>query len=179
MIKTHKTHKTHTHITKPETQHFSEMMSWFTSEQAMFDWAGPNFRIPCNTSTFLDDLRLDDFRSFSLVSNSPKSINNDNRSEFLAFGQYYLRLGKCHLARLIINPANRGEGVVKELITQLCKRGLQEFNVTECSLFVLTHNISAIKAYKKIGFIITQYPESCFGKTSETSTLENCLYMVK
>jgi len=149
-------------LINPTKNHLNEMMNWFSCEQDLIDWSGPNFRYPFTLSSFVDDLKLNTLKSFSLVN---------NESEFLAFGQYYQRLGKCHLGRLIVNPNFRGQGVVSELINKICKLGRNELALTECSLFVLQHNDSAIKAYKKFGFSTSNYPDKI--------PLENCLYMVK
>ncbi|KXO10884.1 Aminoglycoside N6'-acetyltransferase [Moritella sp. JT01] len=149
-------------LIQPLDNHIIEMMKWFSCEGELTDWSGPNFRYPYNLSSFTDDLNIRKLNSFSLVSSD---------SEFLAFGQYYQRLGKCHLGRLIVNPQFRGKGLVSKLIQQLCELGIKEFEVEECSLFVLGHNKNAIRAYEKFGFSFANYPEKI--------PLDNCFYMVK
>ena len=94
-----------------------------------------------------------------------------NEADFLAFGQYYQRLGKCHLGRLIVNPKFRGKGVAAKLMHGICELGLTELELKECSLFVLADNSNAIQAYKKFGFSFVEYPDEI--------PLDNCLYMVK
>jgi ribosomal protein S18 acetylase RimI-like enzyme len=146
----------------PFEDHLVEMMSWFSNEQELIDWAGPNFRYPFNLSSFAEDLKLNPLSSFALLS---------DESEFLAFGQFYQRLSKCHLGRLIVSPKCRGKGIASKLMTHLCELGLKELQVKDCSLFVATHNHSAIKSYKKFGFSFADYPDEIpFG---------DCLYMVK
>ncbi|WP_281560411.1 GNAT family N-acetyltransferase [Thalassomonas sp. RHCl1] len=149
-------------LIKPQESHLLEMMAWFSSEDELNEWSGPNFRYPYDLSSFSEDLKLDSLNSFSLVS--------DN-NEFCAFGQYYLRLGRCHLGRLIVNPKFRGKGIASQLMRSICDLGLLQLKVKECSLFVLSHNEKAIKAYEKFGFSFAEYPEEI--------TLENCLYMIK
>jgi len=149
-------------LIKPIESHLIEMMSWVSNAQDLKSWSGPNFRFPFNLASFSEDLKLNTLSSFVLVS-------NDN--EFLAFGQYYLRLDKCHIGRLIVNPKYRGKGIVLELMRYLCNLGMNQLSVKECSLFVLTHNHSAIKSYKKFGFTFANYPEKM--------PLDNCLYMIK
>jgi ribosomal protein S18 acetylase RimI-like enzyme len=149
-------------LVEPLDNHLVQMMGWFSNQQELADWSGPNFRYPFDFSSFVTDLKLSTLRSFSLVS---------NESEFLAFGQYYQRLGKCHLGRLIVNPKCRGKGIASALMHHICELGLKELKVKECSLFVLTHNENAIKAYKKFGFTFADYPQEI--------PLNNCLYMVK
>jgi len=73
--------------------------------------------------------------------------------------------------RLVVNPKCRGKGLITDLIKGISLQGTKALSVTACSLFVLAHNKSAIKAYQKAGFILADYPD-------EIPT-ENCLYMVK
>lgn len=150
------------YLTQPSNTHLIELMSWFPTEEALSIWSGPGFRYPLDINTFKNDLKLDSLKSFSLVS---------TEGDFLAFGQYYLRLGKCHLGRLVVNPSFRGQGVVSHLIEKLSVMGKSELKTDSCSLFVLGHNKSAIQAYTKLGFSIVDYPDEI--------PLENCLYMVK
>jgi len=149
-------------LIQPLNSHLLEMMSWFSNEKSLTDWSGPNFRYPFDLNSFAEDLKLNTLNSFSLIS---------NQNEFVAFGQYYQRLGRCHLGRLIVNPKFRGKGIASELMSGLCELGLKNLQLKECSLFVLSHNEQAIKAYEKFGFSFTDYPEEI--------PLENCLYMVK
>ncbi len=146
----------------PLDDHLTEMMSWFSNEQELTDWSGPNFRYPYSLASFTEDLKLNTLNSFALVS---------NKSEFIAFGQYYQRLGRCHLGRLIVNPKFRGKDIASELMLNLCKFGIKALQVDECSLFVLAYNSNAIKAYEKFGFQFAKYPDEI--------PMENCLYMVK
>lgn len=149
-------------LNQPSDENFIELMSWFSNEEELSIWSGPNFRYPFNLKTFKNDLNLDTLKSFSLVS---------NEGDLLAFGQYYLRLGKCHLARLVVNPSFRGKGIASHLISQLSIWGKSDLNTDSCSLFVITHNTSAIQAYTKLGFSMADYPGGV--------PLEDCIYMVQ
>lgn len=149
-------------LTQTSDENFIELMSWFSNEDELNLWSGPNFRYPFDLRSFKADLKLDTLKSFSLIS---------NEGEFLAFGQYYLRLGMCHLGRLVVNPNLRGKGIASHLIKQLSILGRSDLRAKSCSLFVLGHNESAIQAYTKLGFSIADYPEEI--------PLKNCLYMVK
>ena len=149
-------------LIQPDEQHLLEMMSWFSTEHELKEWAGPNFRFPFTLASFAEDLKLNQLRSFVLVSEG---------AEFLAFGQFYQRLDKCHLGRLVVNPQFRGKGIAEQLMQRLCQLGLKELGLKHCSLFVLAHNEKAIKAYEKFGFVFAEYPDLI--------PLEHCLYMVK
>lgn len=149
-------------LVPPTENHLLEMMTWFTTEQLLTDWAGPNFRFPFDQMTFCEDLKLKELNSYALVSPN---------YELLGFGQFYERMRKCHLGRLVVNPSCRGQGYASNLITSLCDLGMRELQLNQCSLFVLAHNESAMKAYKKFGFCEAIYPEPI--------GLDNCIYMVK
>ena len=143
-------------------QHFIELMSWFFNQEELSTWSGFNFRFPFDLDSFKQDLKLTSSKSFAFVS---------NEDELLGFGQYYLRLGRCHLARLVVNPQRRGQGIATHLIQALSLVGKTDLNVDSCSLFVFENNQSGMKAYAKIGFSVAEYPEEML--------FENCLYMVK
>jgi ribosomal protein S18 acetylase RimI-like enzyme len=149
-------------LTQPSNPNFIELMSWFSTEEELSIWSGPDFRYPFDLSSFKSDLKLDSLKSFSLIS---------TEGNLLAFGQYYLRLGRCHLGRLVVNPNLRGQGIASHLIQKLSVLGKSDLNTDSCSLFVLGHNKSAIQAYTKLGFSIADYPDEI--------PLDNCFYMVK
>ena len=86
-------------LTQPSDENFIELMSWFSNEDELSIWSGPNFRYPCDLINFKSDLNLNALKSFSLIS---------SEGDLLAFGQYYLRLGQCHLGRLVVSPSRRG-----------------------------------------------------------------------
>lgn len=143
-----------------QTVHVKEIMSWFRNESELSSWSGPNFRYPYTLETFQQDLQLNKLNSFALVS-------LDNK--LMAFGQFYLRLGRCHLGRLVVSPNFRGQGVAGLLMSSLCEMGHRELDTKESSLFVMADNSSAIAAYKKFGFSEQDYPEPI--------PIKNCLYM--
>lgn len=149
-------------LSPPTDKQLIELMSWFSSQDELDIWSGPNFRFPLSLDTFKCDLKLHTLPSFSLLSEQGK---------LLAFGQYYLRLGKCHLARLVVNPHLRGQGIANHLITKLKNKGMTDLQTQACSLFVLEHNQRAIKSYQKLGFSFANYPEQF--------SLKNVLYMVQ
>jgi ribosomal protein S18 acetylase RimI-like enzyme len=129
--------------------HLTEIMHWIPDSHSCSIWAGPEFRHPFTDATFRNDMRLE-LPSYSLVSDA---------GELLGFGQYYLRVGRCHLARLIISPHHRGRAAGAVLIRELCQRGCGELKASECSLFVLQSNTPAVRLYTRLGFRIVPYPE--------------------
>ena len=145
-----------------DKSHIEILSQWFTDEAALKIWSGPNFRYPYTAQSFYQDLKPDELTSFAML---------DENEQFVAFGQYYVRRNHCHLGRLIVNPANRGQGLAKHLLMLLCQQGSNALALDKFSLFVIADNKPAIASYKKFGFEFDQYPEPI--------EMENCLYMTK
>ena len=149
-------------LVSPERVHLKELMTWFKNQDEVQRWAGPNFHYPLSINSFTQDLNLDSLDSFALVSKN---------QALLGFGQCYERLGYCHLGRLAISPQQRGKRLIDELIHSLCAHGLEKYQTSICSLFVLENNHAAIKAYNRLGFKLSDYPEKI--------PMKQCLYMLK
>lgn len=138
------------------------MMPWFPDHHSCAIWAGPKFRFPFTERTFVEDTRLN-LPSYALIG---------DQDEVVAFGQYYLRSNRCHLARLAVSPRHRRRGLGRRLVFELAKVGFEQLEREECSLFVLTDNLPAVRLYEKLGFEIRPYPAM-----SELG-LERAVYMV-
>lgn len=132
------------------TQHLPALMQWFPDSASIAIWGDPHFRHPFTQQSFIEDLNLSNAQAFVLTNES---------NELLAFGQFYLRQQRCHLGRLVVSPLQRGKGLGKTLINELCTLGRRELNLQECSLFVMQHNLQAKVLYTTLGFNICTYPE--------------------
>jgi ribosomal protein S18 acetylase RimI-like enzyme len=128
----------------------AELRRWFANAAAVNIWGGPKFRYPFTPETFAKDCCLDIMKSFSLV---------DSAGRMVAFGQYYYRLGRGHLARLITKPDMRRRGYGRELIKKLINAVAAEGKATEVSLFVYRHNQSAYRCYRSLSFCVQDYPD--------------------
>jgi ribosomal protein S18 acetylase RimI-like enzyme len=126
------------------------MMSWFPTADSCTVWGGPEFRFPFTDESFVADSKLTSIPSYCLVQGS---------TDLCAFGQFYLRAGRCHLSRLAVAPDCRGRGFGTQLIAMLQQRGRETLRVTESSLFVHVNNKSALALYERIGFKCAAYPE--------------------
>ena len=127
-----------------------ELMSWFAGPDETDIWAGPHFRFPFTQATFRKDSHWDRMPGFRL--NSPEG-------QFAAFGQMYRRYGRINLARLVVNPGMRGQGVGKRLVGLLIEVGPTLFEGDELSLFAYRHNAAALACYRSMGFVIREYPK--------------------
>ena len=128
--------------------HTLEMMSWFPSLESCRVWGGPEFRFPFTAESFRADCHLE----------LPSSALLDAGGTLCGFGQYYLRAGRCHLARLVIAPTHRGRGLGTRLIELLAHAGQVALGVNQCSLFVSAANTAALALYQRLGFTPAQYP---------------------
>ena len=127
-----------------------ELMSWFHDPDAVDIWGGPRFRFPFTRTTFRKDCHWGRMPGFRL--DSP-------HGEFSAFGQMYRRYGRINLARLVVNPAMRGQGVGKRLVAMLIEVGPSLFEADEFSLFAYRHNAAALGCYRSMGFVVREYPK--------------------
>jgi ribosomal protein S18 acetylase RimI-like enzyme len=148
----------------PTEQQYLQLKSWFSNHQQIQTWGGPDMTYPMSDENFHTLLTVNHSKSFCLL--------NDEQ-QLVAFGQYYMRLGRHHLARLAVNPTYRGQGLAKILITKLLEQAFLAQPAKGASLFVFRDNIVAYDCYLSLGFIEIDYPEEPFpGK------MQNCAYMV-
>ena len=161
-------------LTTPKDQELAQMSSWFKDEAEMRIWSGPQFRYPFDQVTFKADLSMERLASFCLKHSEPAT--DVERNLLVGFGQYYLRAGRCHLGRLVINPDCRGQNKAADLINLLAEKGCADLKVNELSLFVFEDNTRAKRAYEKLGFVEAEYPQPF---VSEAVPMEGCVYMIK
>jgi ribosomal protein S18 acetylase RimI-like enzyme len=129
--------------------HLPELMNWFPDRESCLVWGGPEFRFPFTETTFRIDARLANLATRMLVRGG----------RLVAFGQYYLRVGRCHLGRLAVAPDCRGGGLGKQLVRELCAEGRALLDAGSCSLFVVPTNLRAKALYERLGFEAVPYPE--------------------
>ena len=125
------------------------LMSWFQSAGDIVIWGGPKFRYPFDDVTFRQDAHFDDMDSFAVT---------DSDSAMCAFGQIYNRNEHMNLARLVVDPTRRGQGLGRALIRGLLEVGPTLFELDSFSLFVFRHNKPALELYRSMGFKIQKYP---------------------
>ncbi len=126
------------------------VMSWFGTEHDVLSWGGPKFRYPFTAETFRKDCHFPQMNSFGLF---------DDDGALLAFGQLYDRNGRINLARLVVRPERRGEGLGQRLVEELMAIGPTLLPLTQFSLFVNRDNTPALRCYQALGFEIDDYPE--------------------
>lgn len=136
-------------LTRTTTEDLETLKSWFPDRETAFRWGGPGLRYPFTHETFIEDIRWPQLASCSLTGES---------GELLAFGQYYEKYGRCHLARLAVAPDARGQGIGSRFIRSLMQIGAADLETTEYSLFVLKDNPAARACYRSLGFRLAPHP---------------------
>ena len=150
-------------IIEASDRDLDELMSWFRDAAEVDIWGGPRFRYPFTKATFQKDCHWGRIAGFRL--NSPAG-------EFAAFGQMYRRYGRINLARLVVKPGMRGQGVGKRLVGLLIEMGPKLFPADEFSLFVYRHNAAALGCYQSMGFVISDYPK-------DARMADQCYYLTR
>lgn len=145
-----------------QANYLRDLMSWFPDRSSCQTWGGLQFRYPFTVHTFRDDAKVQELASWVMV---------DDDGVLRAFGQYYARLGRCHLGRLAVAPSLRGRGIGSILVRELARRGLDDLGADSCSLFVLPGNERAARLYSRLGFNAQPYPEP-------EPAFDACIYMV-
>lgn len=120
------------------------LLEWVPDEAACRLWGGPSMRFPMTIDTLRGDIATDDRTSHVLV---------DEGGEPVAFGQLvHSAPTRRRLARLIVMPERRGEGVGVWLCYRLIERASSEHEVATVSLNVYRVNTRARRLYEAIGF---------------------------
>ena len=127
-----------------------QLRSWFQTADEHHSWGGDNFTYPCSELSFFAMLCRPGTQSFSLLN---------EQNQLLGFGQICDRFGCHHLARLVINPTERGKGLAKVLINELIISAMQQ-DKRSISLYVHRHNTVAITCYQRLGFSVSEPPEA-------------------
>lgn len=139
-----------------------QVMTWFPDKESLMLWGSPYMRWPIREESFLEDIYWERFEA---------RVARGDEGELLAFGQYYNKLGRCHLARLVVNPEFRRRGIGLEFIDRLMQHGGEILGTNEFSLYVMTANKPAWHCYKSLGFHMEPYPHC-------DPHLDNCVFMV-
>ncbi|MBZ5487168.1 GNAT family N-acetyltransferase [Halomonas aquamarina] len=120
------------------------VLSWLTTEHAFRMWAGPALRYPATPESAWSDLDASEQNARVLLNAT---------GDMAAFGQLLRREGGViHLARLVVDPALRGQGMGRALCTALMEEGASKQQVKAFTLKVFESNVPAFHLYQSLGF---------------------------
>ena len=137
-------------ILNAQLEHAREIMHWFPDKESVIRWGSPYMRYPLEEQAFLEDI---------LWGRVESRIAVDDSGRLVGFGQFYPKLGRCHLARLVIAPDMRGRGHGREFVAALMHHGAGQVGTTDFSLYVMTANRSALNCYHSLGFRLATPPK--------------------
>ncbi|WP_192497292.1 N-acetyltransferase [Halospina sp. K52047b] len=128
------------------------VLGWVNGEHECLMWAGPNIRYPATPETAWRDMEAFDENAYVLV---------DPASKVVGFGQVLSRGGNAlHLARLIVEPRLRGQGVGRDLCAALVDIGYASQPAEYFTLNVYESNRAAVRLYQALGFEIKERGDS-------------------
>ncbi|WP_110707535.1 GNAT family N-acetyltransferase [Salinicola sp. CR57] len=115
---------------------------WIGSAQALEHWAGPGLSWPTDGPRLWREIDGGGLLSFCLVSGS----------EPLAFGQLVVKGERhYHLARIIVSPSRRRQGLGEALCRRLLDEARQR-RAERVTLNVFSDNGAAVDLYRRLGF---------------------------
>jgi len=140
-----------------------DLMTWFPDAHSVDIWGGPRFRYPFDRESFHEDCRWHEYTSYCL---------RDPGAHFRAFGQMGLRYQRSHLARLVVRPDSRGQGIGRRLLEMMINAARELQDCDEVALFVYKHNEPAYQCYLKMGFTVQAYPD-------DAPMADKCFYLAR
>ncbi|MGN5953686.1 GNAT family N-acetyltransferase [Sphingobacterium lactis] len=140
-------------LKKFTSKDFKQLIQWVDSPKLLIQFAGPNFNFPLNEEQLEQHLKLPNRRHFV--------IYDSNRNEAIGHAEIQkiaTRIGLiCRV--LLGNPTDRGKGLGKMLINELCHYGFEKCHFNSMELNVYEWNSSAIKCYESVGFKVIESQE--------------------
>lgn len=135
---------------------------WIDSAELCLLWAGAKVGFPIQLDRLSEEIGFRDSDSWCLME----------RGRLAAFGQIISMGGnQQHLARLIVDPNCRGEGVGRQLAERLLGLALAK-SPSSVSLNVFIDNNSAVNLYRSLGFRPVGPPTSEAGSMSQRMVLD-------
>lgn len=135
-----------------EKSDLSKVLNWLNSEWELRMWAGPKVRYPATPESAWSDMEASQNNAYTLV---------DAEHVAIGFGQILPRDDNAlHLARLIVDPESRGQGIGRNLCIALMKIGAEKNHVEYFTLNVYESNKAAVRLYQSLGFDVKGYSDS-------------------
>lgn len=140
-------------LKKFTSKDFKQLIEWVDTPELLIQFAGPNFNFPLNEEQLEQHLKLPNRRHFVIYDSSRNEAIGHAEIQKIAINTGLI----CRV--LLGNPGDRGKGLGKMLINELCQYGFEKCHFNCMELNVYEWNSSAIKCYESVGFQITSYQE--------------------
>ena len=126
-----------------EEKDFDLLINWINSPELLVKWAGTDIKDTNkeNSSKIIYKVIIEENNSKKIIGHI--ALNN------IDFKNCSATLSKV----LVGDPQMRGQGLGPKIIKKLLKKAFEDLGLHRIELGVFAFNKSAIKSYKKIGFI--------------------------
>jgi len=131
----------------PEAADYLALGGWVRDADTCLRWAGPKLKYPFRPARLSKLLAEPGANSF-VMSRGPAA-------PALGFGQFWVRdPGVAHLARIILAPTARGQGLGTTLCELLMAEAARATGATAFTLRVYRDNDPALAIYERLGFAV-------------------------
>lgn len=129
----------------PEAADYAALAAWVPDAETCIRWAGPKLKFPFVPQQLPQLLAEPGAHSF-VLSRGPAPA--------LGFGQFWVReAGVAHLARIILAPSARGQGLAATLCGLLMAEAGRTVGAQAFTLRVYRDNHAALATYEGLGFV--------------------------
>jgi ribosomal protein S18 acetylase RimI-like enzyme len=136
---------------------FQEIVTWVPDLEASQRWGGPMMVYPLTPEILIGLINPKVVRTFVMV---------DEADAVMGVGQIYFKEpSRFHLARIMVDPAARGQGHGRKLVEMLMNRSW----IVPDRYFTLNVNFKNKRAqnlYESLGFVVSPAEEGSFSETS-------------
>ncbi len=120
------------------------ILRWIEDPESLRLWGGPALTYPPTPELTWQEMKAAEENTFSLV---------DANLAVVGFGQAFYREDRSvHLARIIVSPAMRGQGIGRILCDRLMQLAVKRYSPTAITLNVYAANAPALALYRSLGF---------------------------
>ena len=136
-----------------DEQDFDRLISWIDSEELLIQFAGPIFNFPLTRNQL--ELYISDQNRF------PFKVIDSETDMVIGHSEVYDTENKgAKLCRILVGDKNlRGQGLGEKIVTRLVEFAFNKLCAKQIELNVYDWNISAIKCYEKVGFVIEPFKD--------------------
>ncbi len=141
-------HSPHPPLTlrSPERADYAALGTWVEDAASCLRWAGPRLKFPFAPER-LEELLAEPGAFSFVMSRGPAKAQG--------FGQFWMReAGVAHLARIILAPSARGQGLASTLCTLLMAQATRVTGADTFTLRVYRDNHPALTTYEGLGFTV-------------------------
>jgi ribosomal-protein-alanine N-acetyltransferase len=132
-------------LRQPQAADYGALATWVPDAETCIRWAGPKLRFPFSPQQLPQLLAEPGAQSFVL---------SRGQAEALGFCQFWVRdPGVAHLARIILAPSARGQGLAARLCRLLMAEAARAVDAQAFTLRVYRDNHPALATYEGLGFI--------------------------